>query len=256
MNICLILCMILISSGIYSQTLCYEVDQDTRIRVSEQLDTETLNVMDKLLFLKKSYSQTHKLSIINQTNWSEETQLIKQSNIFPQWYTPPTKVIKDSQGIRSYFANDHKLLSLGWAGAYTDNFGNSAYVSRTSNEERHYNRPMNNESLRYYDQKMTEYNQGGILVDFEWNDPSPTMLDDLESNGYNVSIQNQTIIASSITHVITWNLSSEMVEVNRYNIQGEIVSTTKTYYIFNDTFQTNLKYFEIIVTPSKFSNDD
>ena len=120
MNLCHILCMILISSVTYSQTLCYQIDQDTRIRVSEELQTETLNVLDKLLFLKKSSSLKHKLSVIDQTKWSEETKLINQSNIFPEWYTPPTKVIKDSQGIRSYFANDHKLLSLGWAGAYAD----------------------------------------------------------------------------------------------------------------------------------------
>lgn len=257
MNLSHLLCMILISSLTYSQTLCYQIDQDTRVRVSEQLQTETLNVLDKLLFLKKSYSQKHKLSVTKQTEWSEEIELIEHSNIFPEWYMPPTKVIKDSQGSRSYFANDHKLLSLGWAGAYADDRGNSAYVARSKNEERHYNRKMNDKALSYYNQKLEEYDQGGILIDFEWKDPSSIMLSSLEAKGYTVNIQNQIITASSTTRVIKWNLSSKIIKVNEYNDQGnQIVRATKTYYIFDDTFQTYLKNLEIIVTPSQFSNGD
>lgn len=242
---------------VQDQTLCYDLESNTRIRVVEELDTETLDILDKLLFYKENYKQSNTIKYETNVGWSQTTTLTKHSHLFPKWYVPPIKLITDESGTKSYFEADNKYLKDGWAGSRNTSTEHGEYVKDKSSGERYLYHPHTKKSKIAHQSKEQRIEKNGIKGEFQWYNPNQLLLQRLENDGYIIVNLNNTITATKMNHIIVWLLAEYIIVERKYEGGGSaLVKEVKTEYTYNEVFNEYLMDLVTIAQPSQFTNGD
>jgi hypothetical protein len=240
----------------YADNLCYTESFVEKIKVSNQINTSTLTLQDKLRFTEKTFLKEHHEYIKNGSNPVHDIKYRYWTKIFPKWYKVADIIRIDESGTRSYFITNNQYLPGGWSGhTYTTTQHGYYSTGERQGEERFYHQDHTTQSLTAYNLHKQSIEIFGYISKFRYFYPSAQILTKFSQQGFTV-FQNTNHIQVSNSEVrITWRLT-EKTMIREHLVNSTVVKTIITKYKYFETVGQDLKYKETEITPDILENGD
>ena len=235
--------------------LCYDEEFTETISVVSGLETSTLTLLEKLKFKDKKYVKNHHEYINNSGMATRDIQFVSHENMYPEWYTPPSTIRSDNNGTKSYFATDNKYLSDGWPGGLIKFTEHGEYIEDESTGERYLAQPHSTKAKDAYEAWNNRVNTDGFLKKYTFSYPSEIELQSLQNDGFEVTKTNNILKVENASYILAWDVIEKIFI--RQNIKRNApIKTVKTYYQYNENFDTYLIDNVVTNTPKTFENGD
>jgi hypothetical protein len=97
---------------------CYQYTEEhsEKIAIANEVNLNTLNIIDKLKFKEKTLRQNYNVYFNLNGHQTVDAYFVSHENMFPKWYTPPLMIRTDEDGIKSYFSGNNPIMKDGWTG--------------------------------------------------------------------------------------------------------------------------------------------
>ncbi len=235
--------------------LCYDEEFTEKISVVSGLETSTLTLLEKLKFKDKTYVKNHYEYINSAGNATHDLHFVSHENMFPKWYTHPSTIRSDNNGTKSYFATDNKYLVDGWPGGAKKLTEHGEYIEDESTGERYLAQPHSIKAREAYEAWNNRVTNDGFLKKYTFSYPSEIELEALQYDGYEVTKANNVTKVKNASIILAWDVIEKIFI--RQNIRGNTpIKTVKTYYQYNENFETYLIDKVVTNTPKTFENGD
>ena len=234
--------------------LCYITSTVEKIRITSDVNIETLTNMEKVKFSPVEYRKKHHLYFEN-GKYFHDISYYYQENKFPKWYKAADKISISNEGIRSYYFEYSSYYTNGWPGSGKDTVQFGIYKSDPRTGERYYIENHSNQSKIAYNNKNYYFNEYGFLYGKVFYVPNASYFQQLISMGYTVTSTTNLIIISNQDNTITWDLNEKTIKKEIFE-NGNLKFIIITKYIYYPEFQTYLRSEITEITPEYFENGD
>lgn len=229
----------------FASTLCHDTEFQESIRVSSFINTETLNITDKLRFTKRKYLNKH-YSYINSRGFaSNETSFVGHENMFDKWFIHPIKIETDELGIKTYLDPKSSLVKTDKYGITTDTRLGYTYSYKAHSKKWNL----------YYEIHNKLVNTIGYLYKYVFAPPNTETIKTLKDQKYTITSSKNITTAQNVSEKIIWDTELKMYAIQYYN-NGKVVKTVKNYYTYYSEFNEYLLSKVESITPEVFSNGD
>jgi hypothetical protein len=235
--------------------LCFDEEYTQNISVVSEIDLNTLTILDKLKFKNKSYLKKNHEYLNSSGNATHDAIFTSQENLFPQWYNYPTTIRSDESGLKSYFTTESEYLPDGWTGGLKSQTEHGEYIEDHQNGTRYLFQEYSTKAEQVYETWNQSVFIEGFLPKYIFSYPSSLELQDLMYEGFEVKTSENIIQVSNPSIIVVWDIIKKII-VKQYIESNTIIKTTKTYYEYNDDFETYLIHKVIKTTPGEFENGD
>lgn len=248
-----------ISAITYAQrnidNLCYNYETKVSIAVNSEIDLSTLTISEKLSFQEKVLNQKNHSYFDSEGNTVTDVLFISQDNVMPKWYHQAEVKRYDSSGAKSFYTTNSTYFDGGWVGAHqtqnTSFGGNYKEDSRTG--ERYLELPYEAKAQEAYNNTNQMVQSKGFIYRLSYNYPSQAELTELLNSGYAVTNQDGILSISNDNYLVLIDEEHKIIAKQQFE-DTELVSTTKTYYTYQENFDEYLLDKEVRVSPKKFEN--
>jgi hypothetical protein len=235
--------------------ICYDEEYTERIRVTGELNSSTLTILDKLKFINKKYEQKHH-EYLNASGYAtHDRAFMAHENMFPKWYSPPMLIRNDESGITSYFSTTNEYLPDGWTGGVFSETEHGAYISDGETGHKYYQEDYSTLANHYYVAHDTLVKSIGFLYQFVFKSPDAMDLIQMGNEGYQTSTVGDIITAQNESTILLWDLG-QMAFVTQLIEGNRAVKTTKSYFTYYEAYDDYLLSKTITVVPETFENGD
>jgi len=237
--------------------LCYTVTYKEKIKVSKEVNLNTLTSQDKLKFTEKSYEQLHHQYMDDFWYPIHDIKYKAWTNVFPEWYTVADLIRIDQNSVTSFYQSNSKYLPGGWVGhnLSTTEDGYYGIDTRLGTNARYYKEDHKPAKLDQYNSSMTAIQNNGYLSFFIYGVPTSEMLLAMTQQGLTVEQSPNYVKVTHPNIKITW-LINEKTIIKEYFVESIKTKTTTTKYTFNQKFLQYLKHSETTISPLVFENGD
>ncbi len=235
--------------------LCHTEQFSERIKVSPDVDLESLIITDKLKFKTKKYTKDIYEYLNDNDMPASDASIYDTENIFPKWYSYSTITRTDEQGIRSYYTNYSKYHKDGWVGSTVSESINGRYIEDPRTGERYlHNYHTERSKKAYYNwtERVTKY---GYLYKYRFQYPTRKVLSSLTTKGFRLIESKNTITVSNDEYIFEWNNETKTYTKQIFEY-GILVKTVKTSYAYHEKLAEHLISNVQTIKPGTFSNGD
>ncbi len=236
-------------------TLCYDEEFTERISVISELELSTLTILDKLKFENKKYIKKHVKYINDTGNATHDVYFVSHNNMFPEWYSHPSIIRSNEIGTKSFFTSRNEYLTDGWTGGTKTHTEHGEYVEDASTGERYLLLPYSVNANQAYQSWNNRVNDNGFLKKYMFSYPSEAELENLKIEGFEITEKNDLIRINNNSVIMAWDIAKKIF-ILQYVEGITPIETIKTYYLYNENFDTHLIQSVVTVIPKKFENGE
>ncbi len=247
-------------SSISAQTqvvdnLCHDEEFTERISVVTDFESSTLTILDKLKFRKKKYVKKHHEYFAAVDYATHDMHFVSHENMFPEWYSHPSTIRSDETGTKSFFTSQYENLPDGWTGGIKSETEHGEYIDNTRTGEKYLSQPYSQKATEAYQSWNQKVLSEGFLTKYTFYYPSNSDLEAMQSEGFDVSSTEGIIAAKNTSIIMVWDVVKK-VFIRQFLESNTLVKTVKTFYQYNEEFNTNLIFSVVTITPGTFENGD
>lgn len=231
--------------------LCYEKSETTRILIQDELNTETLQTHEKLLFKTTSLKNLCVSSFDPSENAVNQIFTLSHSNLYPKWFEPATETVRTEDGVRSYYDNPMDIFPDGWVGEHTaTGLGGAEYSIEKSTGRPHSYTKHTAQGLQAYKISNQVAKDYGFLAKVRFQIPKLSELGDRE---YTYTEGVLTVVDGEKTYV--WDTNSK--SSTQLVFKGpKLIKSVNKWYMFNDLLKDYVISTTQTVEHLQFENGD
>lgn len=226
-----------IGSGVSS--ICHTEVKTTKIKITDDIDPNSLQVFEKLKFLKKKITTVESKYFNADGNYNSSTKFISHENAYPAWYVPASETISTESGMLSYYEKDNKYLTGGWPGGAKITDTNVEYGTDKETRKRYGFKKYSNKERNDFNTFNREIQKTGLLSFYSFYVPNKNERKDFEREGYRVYTSKEFISIENNTHSLVWNLNNYSL-VQKFYDSGQLLKIITSQYHYNEVFNEYL----------------